>query len=105
MDGCRIATVACFPMHLKPCPSPTVVVVLPSPRGVGVIALTTTYFAFGRSARSSIASRPIFITPRPYGSRCSGGSPIRAAMSATGSGVALRAISRSDGKAMVGVSW
>ena len=29
------------------CPRPTVVVVLPSPSGVGVIAVTTTYFARG----------------------------------------------------------
>ena len=43
-------------------PSPTVVVVLPSPSGVGVIAVTTTYFAFGRSASSSIASRRILAT-------------------------------------------
>ena len=38
------------------------VVVLPSPSGVGVIADTTTYFAFGRSASSSIASSRIFAT-------------------------------------------
>src|SRR5215467_10228374 len=37
MDGCRIATVARLPMCRNPCPSPTVVVVLPSPSGVGLI--------------------------------------------------------------------
>ena len=47
IDGCRIATVARLPMCLNPCPRPTVVVVLPSPSGVGVIALTTTYLAVG----------------------------------------------------------
>jgi hypothetical protein len=41
------------------------VVVLPSPSGVGVIALTRMYLAFGASASSSIAPRPIFITSRP----------------------------------------
>ena len=48
-----------LPMCFIAWPSPTVVVVLPSPSGVGVIAVTTTYFAFGRSASSSIASRRI----------------------------------------------
>ena len=37
-----MAMVARFPMWRKACPSPTVVVVLPSPKGVGVMALTTT---------------------------------------------------------------
>ena len=48
-----------LPMCFIAWPRPTVVVVLPSPSGVGVIAVTTTYFAFGRSASSSIASRRI----------------------------------------------
>ena len=39
------------PIRLRPWASPTVVVVLPSPSGVGVIAVTTTYFPRGRSAR------------------------------------------------------
>jgi hypothetical protein len=46
-------------------PRPTVVVVLPSPRGVGVTAETTTYFAFGRDASSSMASSLIFATSYP----------------------------------------
>ena len=37
-----MAMVACRPMQARACPSPTVVVVLPSPRGVGVTAVTTT---------------------------------------------------------------
>ncbi len=65
MDGCRIAIVARLPMCLNPWPSPTVVVVLPSPSGVGVIALTTTYLAVGRSASSAIASSLTFITSSP----------------------------------------
>ena len=40
-----------LPMCFIAWPRPTVVVVLPSPSGVGVIAVTTTYFAFGRSAQ------------------------------------------------------
>src|SRR5215213_8882091 len=53
--GWRRATVALLPMCLKACPRPTVVVVFPSPRGVGVIADTTTYFASGRSSNSPMA--------------------------------------------------
>ena len=41
------------------------VVVLPSPSGVGVTADTTTYFAFGRSASSSIADSLILATFSP----------------------------------------
>ena len=65
IDGCRTATVARFPIWRNACPSPTVVVVLPSPSGVGVTALTTTYFADGRPASSSIASSLIFTTCSP----------------------------------------
>jgi hypothetical protein len=51
----RIAIVAVRPMCRNAIPSPIVVVVLPSPSGAGVIAVTTTYLAFGRSCSSSIA--------------------------------------------------
>ena len=89
-----------LPMCFIAWPSPTVVVVLPSPSGVGVIAVTTTYFAFGRSASSSIASRRILARLDPYGSsRCSP-MPICDAISGSGLAVAARAISRSDGKDM-----
>ena len=37
-----MAMVACRPIQASACPSPTVVVVLPSPSGVGVTAVTTT---------------------------------------------------------------
>ncbi len=60
-----MAIVARFPMWRIAWPSPTVVVVFPSPRGVGVIADTTTYFAFGRSASSAIASSLILATVDP----------------------------------------
>ena len=43
----RTATVAVLPMCLKACPRPTVVVVFPSPAGVGVIAVTLMSFASG----------------------------------------------------------
>ena len=37
-----MAMVALLPMHASACPSPIVVVVFPSPSGVGVTAVTTT---------------------------------------------------------------
>ena len=100
IEGCRIVTVARLPICRKPCPSPTVVVVLPSPSGVGVIAETTTYFAVGRSASSSIAAGLTFTTSSPYGSSRWRGIPISAATSSSGLSAAPRAISRSLGKAM-----
>ncbi len=101
IDGCRIATVARFPMCLNPCPRPTVVVVLPSPSGVGVIALTTTYLAAGWPASSAMASSLIFITSSPCGSSRCEAMPIASAMSSSGFSAAPRAISRSLGKTMV----
>jgi hypothetical protein len=65
IDGCRMAMVARLPMSDRAWPRPTVVVVFPSPNGVGVIADTTTYFAFGCDASSSIASSLIFATSYP----------------------------------------
>jgi hypothetical protein len=50
-------TAAFRPIALRPWARPTVVVLLPSPSGVGVIAVTTTYLPFGRSvSRRRIAS-------------------------------------------------
>src|SRR6266550_2347707 len=92
-----MATVALFPICPSASPSPTVVVVLPSPRGVGVIAETTTYFARGLPLSSSIASSLIFATSCPYGSSRCGSMPILPAISGIGSNRALRAISRSVG--------
>ena len=41
-EGSRSATAARTPIFASPCTRPTVVVVLPSPAGVGVIAETST---------------------------------------------------------------
>ncbi len=99
--GWRIATVAFFPITLSPCASPIVVVVFPSPSGVGVIAVTTTYLPRLPSfSIRSIASMEIFALVRPYGSTSSGVKPRSAATASIGFGVTLRAISRSDGKDM-----
>src|SRR5262245_29223 len=92
-----MATVARLPILPSASPRPTVVVVLPSPRGVGVIAETTTYFAFGRSSSAAIASSLILATSSPNASSRWGPMPIFAAMSGIESKRALRAISRSVG--------
>ncbi len=97
IDGCRMAIVAEDPMCWKAWPSPTVVVVLPSPSGVGVMAETTTYLARGRSAIASMASSLIFAAPVPYGSRWSDEIPAVAATSSSGFRLAALAISRSVG--------
>src|ERR1700746_1256664 len=98
IDGCRMATVAVRPICVSAWPRPTVVVVLPSPSGVGVHAETTTYLALVRPARSSIASSLILATSWPYGSSKCGPMPMRSAISGMGRSFALRAISRSVGK-------
>src|SRR5439155_4169718 len=97
IEGWRIATVERLPICDRACPRPTVVVVLPSPSGVGVIAETTTYLALGPPLNSSIASSLIFATSFPYGSRRYGPMPILAATSGIGSKRAWRAIWRSVG--------
>ena len=43
-EGSRNAIMAFFPIRLRACPNPTVTVVLPSPAGVGLIAVTKTNF-------------------------------------------------------------
>src|SRR3989442_7406078 len=97
IEGWRMATIAGRPMCESAWPRPTVVVVLPSPSGVGVIAETTTYLAWGRPLNSSIASSLILATSFPYGSRRCGPMPILAATSGIGSKRAWRAICRSVG--------
>ena len=81
IEGWRIAITLFLPMCLNAWPRPTVVVVLPSPSGVGVMAETTTYLALGRSASSSIAASLILASESPYGSIRCGPIPIWAAMS------------------------
>src|SRR5712692_6647187 len=95
IDGWRMVTVAGRPMRERAWPRPIVVVVLPSPSGVGVTDETTMYLAFGRPASSSIAASLILATSWPYGSSRCGPMPMRAAMSAMGRSRARRAISRS----------
>src|SRR5690242_1321192 len=77
--------------------SPTVVVVLPSPRGVGVIAVTTMYLPLGALFRRSRTARWTLALLLPYSSSSSGRMPASAAIWVIGSGVAAWAISMSLG--------
>ena len=59
-DASRSASTGRLPIAPRPCVSATEVVVLPSPAGVGVIAVTLTIFPSGRSARRSRIERSTF---------------------------------------------
>ncbi len=59
-DGSRRQRIGLRPMWPRPCASATEEVVLPSPAGVGVIAVTFTILASGRSLRRAIADSSIF---------------------------------------------
>src|SRR5664280_3789388 len=101
-DGWRMQTAARCPIRLSPCTRPMLVVVLPSPRGVGVIAVTTTYlpcfpFAAASASRRSIPSRRTLALYGPYCSTSSSLRPSSRATSMIGRGVTERAISRLPG--------
>ena len=81
-DGCRIVSAARFPMCARPCVRPTAVVDLPSPAGVGVMAVTT--ISLPRPSADGNASNGTFALSRPYGSRSSGLRPRSAATLASG---------------------
>src|ERR1700733_4986137 len=77
--------------------SPTVVVVLPSPKGVGVIAVTTMYFPLGEFFSRSRMERCTLAFVLPYRSNSSARMPASVAIWPMGSGVAACAISISLG--------
>ncbi len=64
--------IALRPRRQSAWPSPTVVVDLPSPAGVGVIAETSTSGASGRPSARAIAEIEIFALSRPYGMKSVG---------------------------------
>ena len=64
-DGSRRATMARRPSLRKPSASPTVVVDLPSPAGVGVIAVTSTSAPSGRPLARAMASQRTLALKRP----------------------------------------
>src|SRR5690606_16519826 len=98
IEGWRNVSTDVRPMWFNPWASPTAVVVLPSPSGVGVMAVITTYFAIGRSAIVLTTDGSILATWRPYGTRYSSSIPSWAAISTGGRRVADWAISRSEGR-------
>jgi len=59
-DGSRRHTSERLPIRFKPSVKPTEVVVLPSPAGVGVIAVTRISLPSGRSDKDSKNSRETF---------------------------------------------
>src|SRR4051812_15199129 len=99
-------TAALRPIRFRPWARPTVVVDFPSPSGVGVIAVTTTYLPRGFAvSRRSIPASVIFALVWPYGSISSSCNPRSRATSMIGRGVTDRAISRSDGKVIELLGW
>src|SRR5262249_29241935 len=95
-DGCRIAAIVEQPIRLRAIESPIVIVVLPSPSGVGVIAVTSMYLPLGRPARRFITDSVTLALCLPYSSSSSSSMPRAAATSAMGSRRARCAISRSE---------
>jgi hypothetical protein len=81
-------------MRLRPWASPIVVVVLPSPSGVGVIAVIRISLPSGRSARRSSAESRTFALCGPKCSISPGRSPSSAPTSAIGRSFAACAIAR-----------
>ena len=64
-EGSRRQIEAFLPIRMSASPRPTVVVVLPSPAGVGLIAETRISFAPGRAGRCASQSSEIFAFVRP----------------------------------------
>ena len=65
-DGSRKQIMTFFPNLVNACPNPTVVVVLPSPAGVGEIAVTKISFPAFLSKTFCIKGKEIFPLYRPY---------------------------------------
>ena len=64
-DGSRRQITAREPMRFSASPRPTVVVVLPSPAGVGLMPVTSTSAPSGRSSSDLMKSMPILALWRP----------------------------------------
>ena len=81
-DGSRSVATTFLPSRPKPCAIPTVVVVLPSPAGVGVIPVTT--MSLPRLPPARMASSGIFALYLPCGIIAFVSSPSSAATSVIG---------------------
>ena len=91
--GSRRQATDFFPIRLIASFSPTEVVVLPSPAGVGLMAVTRMSFPSGLSLRDSICSGSIFALVLPNGINALSGMSSFFAISAIGCVFACRAIS------------
>src|ERR1043165_9072963 len=95
-EGWRMEAIVRAPTRFRAIESPMVVVVLPSPSGVGVIAVTSMYLPFGRSASRFMTESATFALVLPWSSSSSSSRPSERAISAMGRSVARWAISRSE---------
>ena len=64
-EGSRRQIIAGWPIRRSASPRPMVVVVLPSPAGVGLIPVTSTSAPSGRAAWASMKPKPTFALKRP----------------------------------------
>ena len=94
-DGSRSPTKTFLPMRRIPSARPIVVVVLPSPAGVGVMAVTSISLPSSFFVSLSI-ERSIFALYLPYCSKYFSSIPAAAAISVIGFILQLWAISMSD---------
>src|SRR3984957_6519537 len=95
-EGSRRQMIVFLPMRLSASPRPMVVVALPSPAGVGLIAVTRMSFPSWRFERLLRKSYSSLAVKRPNGCKADWGAPIFAAISAIGFKRPARAFSRSD---------
>src|SRR5262249_40727474 len=99
-EGSRRQLMARLPIRLRPSPRPTVVVVLPSPAGVGLMAVTRMSLPSLFFCAALMSSNDTLALYGPKLSRASAGMPIFLPISAIGFIFASRAISISDFTAM-----
>ena len=92
-EASRIQIAAFLPIRFNPSPRPTVVVVLPSPAGVGLIAVTRIRLPSGLPSCALMNSADTFALSCPKGSMSSNPIPIFAPISWIGCLFAARAIS------------
>src|SRR5690606_30969840 len=95
-EGSRTQTTVLRPIRLSASPRPIVVVVFPSPAGVGLMAVTRIRRPSGRSCSEAMKSLESLALSWPKGSRCSCGISSFAPISWIGLQDASRAISMSD---------
>ena len=93
--GSRRQMIACLPMRFSASPSPTVVVVLPSPAGVGETAVTRMSLPSSPRAPVSANERSIFALSWPYGISVSEDRPSDSPICEMGRTLAARAMSMS----------